>query len=422
MSFRFKAALCGVLAAISSSYSYAALDEVAQAVSDGDYGAALHALEAAPAGQRQSVEGQLLHAAALAGSGELEQAETQYKALIEQAPRLPEAYNNLAALYARQGRLDEARKLLEQAMRTNPSYATVYDNLSNIYLEMSRSAYAKALQIGKNKDGPSLQPIYNVNALQAASATPVVVASVEAPEPLPASDEASSPVETGQSAVTESEKTASEATEIPASSAVENGATDEQSGASSDVPAAQESEPAQKGAAEEAVMPEQPSPLEPTETPQETVASAETTTSLPEQAVAEAPVSDPVTAPKAPEQDIAVQPVDEVIATLKRWAADWAGQNVDGYLNTYDQSFQPGHGLTFEQWQAQRRKRLSKPEYIQVQLGDFDVKLQGSDRAIVDLVQHYSSNRYSDLTRKRIRLVRQPDGWKIVSEKTVEVL
>jgi len=78
--------------------------------------------------------------------------------------------------------------------------------------------------------------------------------------------------------------------------------------------------------------------------------------------------------------------------------------------------------LTRGQWQAQRRRRLSHPESIEVQLGDFEVKFDGNDRARVTVVQYYRSERYSDTVRKRFQLLRGADGWKILSEKTIEVL
>lgn len=437
MSYRFKAALCGFLATLSSGYGYAALDEVAQAVSDGDYGAAQHALDASPELQRQSVEGRLLQAAVLAGNGKLEQAEARYKALIEQAPGLPEAYNNLATLYARQGRLDEARKLLEQAMRTNPSYATVYDNLSSVYLEMSRSAYAKALQISERNGGPKLKPIYAVTVPEATPVTPVVVASVDIPEQIaPAAPPATAPdaVEPVERIPAVETKTPEKAVAVEAEDSAAVVPEAETAVPTADSPVGEKDASVDTATSVPAAS-RSPGDEQKTEVasdaqdaqPPVAVASADTFAEKPV-SEAPAPAADVDTAASGKPVESAVtkpataQPREEVIAMLKRWAADWAGQNVEGYLDAYAMDFQPGHGLSLAQWQAQRRNRLGKPSYIEVQLGDFNVTLRGEDRAVVDLVQHYRSDRYSDLTRKRLRLVRQPEGWKIVSEKTLEVL
>jgi len=387
MSYRFKAALCGVLAVLGSGYAQAALDEVAQAVSAGDYSDALSSLDSVPAAERNSIEGQLLQAAAVAGSGDMESAEAQYKALIEQAPKLPEAYNNLAVLYARQGKLDEARKLLERAMRTNPSYATVYDNLSNIYVEMSRTAYAKALQIGNERQGPSLKPLYAVNGKPPEPAEAMVAAA--SPEKLPPPPPAIEPV-------AEEVAVAKEAAAVVVPDA-----------------AAEDEAKSPSQASEAAVVEASPADsAAPVEEPKSDVAVANAAGAAKSNAeTADTSAKTPATASK-----------EAVVAMIKGWAADWAGQNVDGYLNAYAEDFRPGRGLNHSQWKAQRRQRLRRPDFIQVKLQDIKVRLEGGERAIVDLVQRYRSDHYSDLTRKRFRLLRKPDGWKIVSEKTIEVL
>ncbi len=340
----------------------AAYEEAAQALQAKDYAAALQQLEAVPEAQRQDPQWQLLQAASEAGSGDLKGAEARYLALISQSPKLPEAYNNLAALYARQGRLDEAMELLEQAMKTNESYATVYANLRNIYYEMSRSAYARALQMEQRKGGPALQPILTV----AAAPQPVVV-----PEQV--------------------------VSEAPAQKQIEE---------TSPQP------PEVVNVALVAVEGVAPQPLPVPETVVEVAEEADV--NMTAKAIPEA-VTDVAVEAGMPSQEA-------VIAMLNRWAADWAGQQVEGYLDAYAEAFQPGQGMAREQWEAQRRQRLARPESIEVQLGDFDIQFRDDDRASVTLVQYYRSERYSDTVRKRFQLIRMGESWKILTEKTIEVL
>lgn len=362
-----------------SGNSFAALDEATEALASNDYAAALQRLEEIPDEQRANPQWQLLYAAAEAGNGDLQQAEERYRALIAQNPQQPEPYNNLAALYARQGRLDEAMELLEEAMKTNSSYATVYANLRSIYYEMSRSAYARALQMEQRKegDGPALRPILSVANPRL---KPVIA---EAEQQLAVAEVSPEPV-------AETEVIDAAPPEVVNDALV---------------------------AVSGVVEPPLPAP-EPT-----AVAEAEPL-SAPESAPVKA--AEPLPAPE-PAPVIATEPLpspseEEVIAMLNSWAADWMGQRVEAYLAAYADNFQPGQGLSYQQWQAQRRKRLSRPESIEVLLGDFQVQFSGTDQARVTVVQYYRSDRYSDTVRKRFQLIHTPDGWKILTEKTIEVL
>jgi len=159
MNKRFKSALTAAMLMLAAGNCPASLDGAARELARKAYAAALEQLAEVPEAQRDSREWQLLQAAALAGKGDTAAAEKRYLALIRQAPGQPEAYNNLAALYARQGRLDEARELLEQAMKSDERYSTIYANLGDIYYAMSRKAYARALQMTPDNKAPALQPL-----------------------------------------------------------------------------------------------------------------------------------------------------------------------------------------------------------------------------------------------------------------------
>ncbi len=346
MNQRYKIAQWVLLLLFLSGNCHADLEQAAEAVQARDFDGAMQYLEAIPQGQREDPQWQLLRAASEAGSGKLKEAEQRYQALIQQLPQMPEAYNNLAALYARQGRLDEAMELLERAMKTNESYATVYANLRSIYYEMSRSAYARALQMEQQKEGPTLRPLLQVaSALQAeptVAAPPTLVALTDS---------------------------------------------------------------AAEAVAQVEAVPEEAPPVAPPEAVN--VALVEV----------EGVVPQALSVPQAVDTRR-----DDLVALLNRWAADWAGQKVEAYLAAYADDFRPGQGLSHQQWLAQRRTRLARPESIEVQLADFEVQFNGDTHASVTAIQYYRSERYSDTVRKRFQLLRGADGWKIVSEKTIEVL
>ncbi len=94
-----------------------------------------------------TIRNQFLAARDLQQQGEAEQAIQRYQALIETAPGLLAAYNNLAVIYASQGKLDAAREVLQRGIRARPEFATLYDNLNAVFLELSRKDYGHALRL-----------------------------------------------------------------------------------------------------------------------------------------------------------------------------------------------------------------------------------------------------------------------------------
>lgn len=295
-------------------------------------------------------------------AGDHRTAEQTLLRLIGTQPTQPEAYNNLAVMYAGQGRMDEARELLEQAMRTHPSYATVYDNLTRITVEMSRNSYARALRLQGNQAGMDLIALRVQPGAQAELA--VVTASAGSqPETL-----ASNPPQ-------------------------------------ADIEAA--AEPA-------AVVVSEPVPTAPTST---TIAERAATAGLETNAQPEA-VNQPVITEVLTE----IGPNEEIEAVLNNWAAAWSGQDVEGYLDAYSERFVPTGTQTLAQWEAQRRQRLSRPERIEVALSEIEVLLFDARRARARVVQAYRSDRYSDVTRKEFQMVNEGGRWLITSERSIEVL
>lgn len=82
-----------------------------------------------------------------AEAGKLEQAISSYQSLIRLNPLLPEAYNNLAAIYLQQKKTKQAKNILEQGIYAHKGYAVLYEGLTTINVAMAREAYSKALQI-----------------------------------------------------------------------------------------------------------------------------------------------------------------------------------------------------------------------------------------------------------------------------------
>ena len=125
-------------------------------------------------------------------------------------------------------------------------------------------------------------------------------------------------------------------------------------------------------------------------------------------------VTEPEPAPVTPTVDA---PADGNIRTaIRDWAAAWSNQNVDGYLAAYASDFRPANGAALASWIDYRRQRLSAPGFIQVDVGDIDVEMTGSDRARATFVQGYRSDNYQDQVIKTLTMRRTGEGWQIVTE------
>jgi len=99
------------------------------------------------AADRGELSKQFSKAQSLAAQGEITLAITVYQSLILSNPLLPEAYNNLAALYLKQNNTKQAKHILEQGLYAHKGYGVLYESLTAINVAMAREAYSKALQI-----------------------------------------------------------------------------------------------------------------------------------------------------------------------------------------------------------------------------------------------------------------------------------
>lgn len=107
--------------------------------------------------------------------------------------------------------------------------------------------------------------------------------------------------------------------------------------------------------------------------------------------------------------------VKSVMALIDSWKADWSGQNVDGYLSHYAGNFSPNKTKSRAAWASERQRIIKRPKWINLELNDVTVSVDGN-RANVDFTQRYSSNTYSDVTKKRLGLISESGVWKIVEE------
>ncbi|MDR3395744.1 MAG: tetratricopeptide repeat protein [Parasulfuritortus sp.] len=110
------------------------------------------------------------------------------------------------------------------------------------------------------------------------------------------------------------------------------------------------------------------------------------------------------------------QPDDAVQKTIQDWAAAWSSRNVVTYLSFYAANFAPPEGMNRTDWEALRKKRLTAPEYIRVQVSDFRIQRNGN-QATATFKEHYESNALKVNTSKSLTFELQNGAWKIVAEK-----
>jgi hypothetical protein len=294
--------------------------------------------------------------------GEYDSAAAEYLRLIGLSPEDPRPYNNLAAIYVSMGDYDRARMLLEQALNTDASYATVYQNLSSVYAEMARDSYGKALQLDGLKSGLELEVFSGRKDY-----LPPVVDTDVTTEETEMSDSKSDIVEE----VTLDSATVSNVSEVNDEGPLEVPLTEH---------------------------------VDPSTMPIVTAGESEETEDKPFE---------------SPDTDAELL---EIMNFLNGWAQSWSSQNVDAYLSHYAEEFLPRSGVSRQAWEQQRRNRLAKPSAIKVSLDNFTLVENSGDRLLVDVEQSYSSDVYSDLTRKRFELRREGSDFKIVDERALEVI
>jgi len=118
-------------------------------------------------------------------------------------------------------------------------------------------------------------------------------------------------------------------------------------------------------------------------------------------------------APEMPTPDVKV----DVLATLQQWAKAWSDKDVDRYIGFYAPTFIPGKGMSLSSWQEQRRKRISAPRSISIEILEPNVIMLENNKARVRFIQKYRSNTYQDTTRKAIEMIHMDGSWRFVREQ-----
>lgn len=129
----------------------------------------------------------------------------------------------------------------------------------------------------------------------------------------------------------------------------------------------------------------------------------------------------PVAAPEKPApaaEKPAANAGAEVLKALNGWAQAWSKKDVDAYLSYYARDFKTPKGEPRDQWEKERRARISAPKSIAVEIGSPKVTLDGPGQARVSFRQTYRSDVFKGTSSKTVLMVKGADGrWQIQQEK-----
>lgn len=109
---------------------------------------------------------------------------------------------------------------------------------------------------------------------------------------------------------------------------------------------------------------------------------------------------------------------DSAEEAVRAWAAAWAARNPDAVVQAYSAEFQaPGAGGSAA-FLEQRREQVASGRAPEARIDEVVVTPSGADRRVVTFVQRFGDG----AVRKELTLVRDGAAWRIVAERTLEVL
>lgn len=309
----------------------------------------------------QDTDAQLAKGIALGGLQQRTEAMAHYQQMIRNFPNLTEPYNNLAALYAADGRYENARQTLEKGLQIHGSYAIAYKNLNAVYAKLADQAYSRALDLGQDRSSGNLQ--LRMLGEQGPTGTPPFVIALES--------------------------------------------TNATKGAASGKPS-----PVTAGSTDTGSRSTSQTSQHPTSTSDKAITGSVSTTVVTklEQKLAVKSPEKPETVPGSSKSE------REINVALEAWATAWSKQDVKTYLSHYANNFDPGN-MSRNQWESERRSRISGKSRISVTVSDVTVTFKSSSSAQVKFRQNYRSDRLNSQTPKMLFMEQKSDGWRIVSEK-----
>jgi len=131
---------------------------------------------------------------------------------------------------------------------------------------------------------------------------------------------------------------------------------------------------------------------------------------------------------KAPEVQAKLQPALEndadkrIKEQLIDWSRAWSQGNFAFYIQSYSNDFLPSDNQkTYQEWKNIRRARLKFTKGVSVEIDQIRVFVEPEgEYALVEFMQNYRSDSYSDQVLKQMYMRNQHNNWLILSERTIK--
>lgn len=98
------------------------------------------------------------------------------------------------------------------------------------------------------------------------------------------------------------------------------------------------------------------------------------------------------------------------------WANAWESKNFDRYISYYGEGFRNKRFTSLNQWSRYREPRVTRRGSIKLTISKISIKLGSPNRATATFNQRYQSGQTRLFTRKKMRLIKIEDEWKIIFE------
>jgi len=110
----------------------------------------------------------------------------------------------------------------------------------------------------------------------------------------------------------------------------------------------------------------------------------------------------------------------EIQAALETWRQNWEKADLKAYLQMYSDSFWTRR-YDKQSWGAHKKRVFAGKKTQKIDLSDISVLTypaveEKSPMVVANFVQHYRSNNFNGDLHKRLYLVKESDGWKVLYE------
>ena len=107
---------------------------------------------------------------------------------------------------------------------------------------------------------------------------------------------------------------------------------------------------------------------------------------------------------------------DSIKKLVFEWAEAWSKKEFETYINFYSKNFKNRRAKSFDDWSKYREPRVKRRGKIKLSITKIKVDILADGIAEVSFNQRYQSGSTRLFTRKKMRLRKEEQNWKIVFE------